>query len=225
VRYDETEKKKKKKRVVFFAGGRGGGRRLFFRAGFSPPHTTGSPLTTIPRPPSPHTQPQRTNKQTGRSAFGGLHFGEVYQTVAIEGRRPPPPAGAPEGYSLLMRACWAADPAERPSFAAVVPCLDLLQREAAAAAGMAPLPVPVAALPAPPPRGALPPPASTSPAPIAERREEEEAEQRRQMVRGPAGAAARGTGGVVSGPATGGAVGVSGGLADRASSLLHVKDL
>jgi hypothetical protein len=35
----------------------------------------------------------------------------------------------PEDYSLLLTSCWAIDPVERPSIAAVLDCLKLMIQE------------------------------------------------------------------------------------------------
>lgn len=48
---------------------------------------------------------------TGRTAFAGSHFGEVFERVVLHGERPPPPAGPlapPPGYAALMEECWRA---------------------------------------------------------------------------------------------------------------------
>ena len=63
---------------------------------------------------------------TGSQAFAGRHVAEVIQTVALEGKRPHIPPDAPEEYALLMRSCWAADAAERPSFESILTCINLM---------------------------------------------------------------------------------------------------
>jgi serine/threonine protein kinase len=173
---------------------------------------------------------------SGRSAFAGLHFGEIYQAVALEGLRPPPPKGAPAGYALLMRACWAQEPAERPSFAAIVHCLDLLAREAAAAAaaaggsgaGSAGAVAAGLALPAGPP-APLPALRAVAEADEEERAEQEEQERRPRGLVRDVGVVPRPPpppppplpgGAQPAAPPSGGS-----GLVDRASSLLHVRDL
>ncbi|WIA13933.1 hypothetical protein OEZ85_002503 [Tetradesmus obliquus] len=56
---------------------------------------------------------------TSKIAFSGLHYGEVFEQVALWQKRPPVPPEMPQDYAELMAACWAADPFSRPSFAAV----------------------------------------------------------------------------------------------------------
>ena len=40
--------------------------------------------------------------------------------MVVSGRRPPMPPDTPPPLAELIQACWAAEPAERPSFKAVV---------------------------------------------------------------------------------------------------------
>ncbi|KAF6258193.1 kinase-like domain-containing protein [Scenedesmus sp. NREL 46B-D3] len=54
---------------------------------------------------------------TGRVAWSGLHYGEVFERVALMQQRPPLPPSMPADYAQLMAAAWAADPFKRPSFA------------------------------------------------------------------------------------------------------------
>ncbi|WIA34082.1 hypothetical protein OEZ86_012459 [Tetradesmus obliquus] len=56
---------------------------------------------------------------TSKIAFSELHYGEVFEQVALWQKRPPVPPEMPQDYAELMAACWAADPFSRPSFAAV----------------------------------------------------------------------------------------------------------
>ena len=53
--------------------------------------------------------------------------------MVVSGRRPPMPPDTPPPLAELIQACWAAEPAERPSFKAVVSQL----RQAAKAANIA----------------------------------------------------------------------------------------
>ena len=46
--------------------------------------------------------------------------------VALQGLRPALPACAPPGYARLASACWAAEPAARPGFPAIVSALKAL---------------------------------------------------------------------------------------------------
>eukprot|EP00882_Tetradesmus_deserticola_P015237 GHRQ01016228.1.p4 GENE.GHRQ01016228.1~~GHRQ01016228.1.p4 ORF type:complete len:103 (+),score=53.17 GHRQ01016228.1:592-900(+) len=66
---------------------------------------------------------------TGEVAFKELHYGQYYEQVVLRNSRPPLPPHMPQDYSLLLTSCWAADPAERPSIAAVLDCLKLLIQE------------------------------------------------------------------------------------------------
>lgn len=52
----------------------------------------------------------------GKQAWQGLHYGVVVERVVIQGERPPVPEDMPEELELLMRRCWDAEPANRPSF-------------------------------------------------------------------------------------------------------------
>lgn len=56
---------------------------------------------------------------TGRVAFHGLHYGEVFEQVALWQKRPPVPEDMPADYATLMTECWSADPFRRPAFDAV----------------------------------------------------------------------------------------------------------
>lgn len=60
------------------------------------------------------------------TAFKDYHYGEVFERVALGGERPPVPVGMPEGYTLLMTSCWAADPLLRPGFQSIVQCLQMM---------------------------------------------------------------------------------------------------
>ena len=53
--------------------------------------------------------------------------------MVVSGRRPPMPPDTPPPLAELIQACWAAEPAERPSFKAGVSQL----RQAAKAANIA----------------------------------------------------------------------------------------
>ena len=65
----------------------------------------------------------------------------------FNGYRPPMPVGMPRGLQALLAACWAHDPAERPSFASIVTRLQRLVREVRAPAVLLP---PCQLLPSPP---------------------------------------------------------------------------
>jgi serine/threonine protein kinase len=58
---------------------------------------------------------------TGQVAFKGWQWGAILEHVALGDSpgRPPVPEGAPEGYVLLMEACWGQDPSRRPAFSEV----------------------------------------------------------------------------------------------------------
>lgn len=49
-------------------------------------------------------------------AFHGLHYGEVFEQVALWQKRPAIPDDMPEDYAAIMTECWAADPFRRPTF-------------------------------------------------------------------------------------------------------------
>jgi hypothetical protein len=55
--------------------------------------------------------------------------GQFFEHVVLRNSRPPLPPLMPEDYSLLLTSCWAIDPAERPSIAAVLDCLKLMIQE------------------------------------------------------------------------------------------------
>lgn len=80
----------------------------------------------------------------GTQAFGKLHYGQFFETVVLRKVRPCVPPGMPPDYERVMRQCWAADPAERPSVAVLKQCLQLMVEDrqrrlyAGAAAGPAP---------------------------------------------------------------------------------------
>lgn len=79
----------------------------------------------------------------GQAAFDKLHYGQFFETVVLRKIRPCVPAGMPPDYELLMRQCWAPEPAERPSVAVLVQALQLMvdsreQRVQAAAAAATP---------------------------------------------------------------------------------------
>jgi hypothetical protein len=116
--------------------------------------------------------------------------------------------GAPGAYGLLMRACWSTELGARPSFSAVVHCLGLRHAELLAAgpggAGVVPRPV-------------LPPPPAAAAA-------GGEAEAAAAAAARASALAARASPAVAPAPAAAPSSGGSG-LADRASSLLHVRDL
>uniref|UniRef100_A0A383W1M2 Protein kinase domain-containing protein n=1 Tax=Tetradesmus obliquus TaxID=3088 RepID=A0A383W1M2_TETOB len=52
---------------------------------------------------------------TGEEAFRSLHYGQFFQTVVLEGQRPPVSVALPGDVLMLMERCWAPDPADRPS--------------------------------------------------------------------------------------------------------------
>jgi len=63
---------------------------------------------------------------TGRMPYQGLMYGEVVERVVVSHRRPAFPVFVPPAYAALARKCWAADPAARPTFAAVFAALEEL---------------------------------------------------------------------------------------------------
>jgi serine/threonine protein phosphatase PrpC len=65
---------------------------------------------------------------------------ELAAAVAAEGLRPTLAEGAPPALAALLRACWAAAPAERPAAAAVAAALAAAAASLAAVAGAAPPP-------------------------------------------------------------------------------------
>ena len=46
----------------------------------------------------------------------GLHYGEVFERVALQQERPPIPPEMPEVMRSLMVSCWADSPIVRPTF-------------------------------------------------------------------------------------------------------------
>jgi hypothetical protein len=56
---------------------------------------------------------------TGRIAWAGLHYGEVFERVALMQHRPPLPPDMPADYAALLAAAWSPDPFARPSFDAI----------------------------------------------------------------------------------------------------------
>lgn len=65
----------------------------------------------------------------GQPAFDKLHYGQFFETVVLRKVRPCVPAGMPPDYELLMRQCWAADPADRPSVCVLRQCLHLMVQD------------------------------------------------------------------------------------------------
>ncbi|GBF97019.1 hypothetical protein Rsub_09492 [Raphidocelis subcapitata] len=65
---------------------------------------------------------------SGRTAFAGCHYGEVFERVVLRGERPAAAAAAdaPPGYASLMRDCWSGDPSARPGFASVLARIDAM---------------------------------------------------------------------------------------------------
>jgi tRNA A-37 threonylcarbamoyl transferase component Bud32 len=63
---------------------------------------------------------------TRRAPYGGVadSFGIIQAIVA--GERPPIPAEVPEAFARIIEACWAAEPARRPSFAQLGRALDAI---------------------------------------------------------------------------------------------------
>lgn len=66
---------------------------------------------------------------------------QVFEAVALGGRRPPVPASMPQSLALLMQRCWAEDPDERPHFGTVLDVLRLIHDadDEAAIAAVAPV--------------------------------------------------------------------------------------
>lgn len=73
----------------------------------------------------------------GEMPWAGLSFAGMYARVVYQGQRPTIPPGCPKQYADVMRACWDADPAARPTFEAVhdilVKQLDSMRSRAAEA--------------------------------------------------------------------------------------------
>jgi hypothetical protein len=63
------------------------------------------------------------------SSFIFLCAGQLFEHVVLRNSRPPLPPLMPEDYSLLLTSCWAINPAEQPSIAAVLDCLKLMIQE------------------------------------------------------------------------------------------------
>lgn len=61
---------------------------------------------------------------TGKLAFEGLHYGEVFEQVALLQCRPTIPPEMPTDYAELVTQCWAADPLMRPAFTTVMQRLE-----------------------------------------------------------------------------------------------------
>lgn len=68
---------------------------------------------------------------TRRRIFKGVPQVDVYRAV-IAGEMPPLPSGCDSTYARLVRACWHADPAQRPSFEDMIPTLETVSTSAAA---------------------------------------------------------------------------------------------
>eukprot|EP00775_Hariotina_reticulata_P012693 gene12693-12824_t len=69
---------------------------------------------------------------TGKSAFKGMHFGQVCQAVVMQDARPDVPADMPLEYHELMVRCWAREPFQRPTMTEVLQTLQQLLKAAAA---------------------------------------------------------------------------------------------
>lgn len=66
---------------------------------------------------------------TNQVPFHKLHYGQFFETVVLQCLRPVIPPGMPRDYQALMAACWAAEPADRPSAAQVAACLQAMAAE------------------------------------------------------------------------------------------------
>eukprot|EP00775_Hariotina_reticulata_P006087 gene6087-6327_t len=66
---------------------------------------------------------------TGKVAFSGFHYGEVFEKVALYQMRPQIPDNMPQAYARLMEHCWETDPFSRPSFSAVQQSLQAMLDE------------------------------------------------------------------------------------------------
>jgi hypothetical protein len=59
----------------------------------------------------------------------GLHYGEVFERVALQQERPPIPQEMPEVMRSLMVSCWADSPIVRPTFRMIQQALaDMMAR-------------------------------------------------------------------------------------------------
>ncbi|KIY94397.1 Mitogen-activated protein kinase kinase kinase 9 [Monoraphidium neglectum] len=66
---------------------------------------------------------------TSKRAFSGLPREAVIERVSVKGARPRFPSTTPPAFAELAQACWAADPAARPSFTQIAEALDRLVGE------------------------------------------------------------------------------------------------
>jgi hypothetical protein len=78
---------------------------------------------SLPPPANPHA-PLRSKR-----AFSGLPREAVIERVSVKGARPRFPSTTPPAFAELAQACWAADPAARPSFTQIAEALDRLVGE------------------------------------------------------------------------------------------------
>ena len=69
----------------------------------------------------PHAQKQML---TGKTPYTDESNIDVVIKVIKDGYRPTIPTGTPPAIASLMRACWAADPGDRPTFSEIIARLD-----------------------------------------------------------------------------------------------------
>ena len=66
---------------------------------------------------------------SGEAAFQGMHYGQIFEAVALSGQRPPMLPEFPPGAADLIARCWHADVAQRPSMSEVKQAVEeLVQR-------------------------------------------------------------------------------------------------
>jgi len=61
---------------------------------------------------------------TGKTPYTDESNIDVVIKVIKDGYRPTIPTGTPPAIASLMRACWAADPGDRPTFSEIIARLD-----------------------------------------------------------------------------------------------------
>ena len=88
--------------------------------------------------PAALLKPRSSKPYTVKSEVtpGAVPRQELAAAVAAEGLRPTQARGAPPGFNTLLAACWALDPAARPSAAAVAVELSRLLRQQGKGGGL-----------------------------------------------------------------------------------------